>query len=47
MFTIKAKSSEVAQNITFSLGTFVKKGNLLLSFDTELVDSKIEIQKNI
>ncbi|MFV9925304.1 MAG: efflux RND transporter periplasmic adaptor subunit [Francisella endosymbiont of Hyalomma scupense] len=47
VFTIKAKSSGVAQNITFSLGTFVKKGDLLLSFDTELVDSKIEIQKEI
>ena len=47
VFIIKAKSSGVAQNITFSLGTFVKKGDLLLSFDTELVDSKIEIQKEI
>ncbi|API86509.1 efflux RND transporter periplasmic adaptor subunit [Francisella uliginis] len=47
VFTVRAKSSGVVHNVTFSLGSFVKKGDLLLSFDTELIDSRIQIQKEI
>lgn len=47
VFTVKAKSSGIIKKMAFSIGGFIKKGDLLLSLDTELIDYKIEIQKEI
>ncbi|MBK2025364.1 efflux RND transporter periplasmic adaptor subunit [Francisella philomiragia] len=47
IFTVKAKASGVIKQKLFSIGSFVHKGDLLLSLDTELIDYKIEIQREI